>query len=148
MSIFRTLAAVAFATILWGTSAPCSMAAPPQPGKRHAFAIGDEAFFGAIKEFVRRYQWQSATWENLLGVFAEVGGADLGWVADEYIDRTGAPFIELAGAESETVDPDGSPIRGWRNRPFNCCSTSILNRPCTPTCERPSVCKTSPPCGI
>lgn len=77
-------------------------------------AIGDEAFFGAIKEFVRRYQWQSATWENLLGVFYEVGGADLGWVAEEYIDRTGAPFIELAGAESETVDPDGSPIRGWR----------------------------------
>jgi len=79
-------------------------------------AIGDEAFFGSIKEIVRRYQWKSATWENLLGVFSEVGGADLGWVVEEYIDRTGSPFIELLNAESETVDPEGSPIRGWRIR--------------------------------
>jgi aminopeptidase N len=76
--------------------------------------IGDEAFYGAIKEIVRRYQWKSASWEDLIGVFSETSGKNLDWVLSEYIDRVGAPFIELVSAESATADPGGSVIRGWK----------------------------------
>lgn len=54
MPTLRAIAAAAFAAILWGAFVPCSLAGPPQPGQRHTFAIGDEAFLLDGKPYVIR----------------------------------------------------------------------------------------------
>jgi aminopeptidase N len=75
--------------------------------------MGDERFFAALKEIVKRFQWKNAGWEDLTAVFSESAGTDLSWVPEQYIDRAGAPFIELHNASMRTKAEDGSPIQGW-----------------------------------
>lgn len=69
-------------------------------------AIGEEAWAQSLKTIYSRLQWKLATWDDLLAVFAEVGGKPMGWVRDEYLVRPGAPFISLASAE--VIDGSGA----------------------------------------
>ena len=75
--------------------------------------IGEKAYWEAIKEIVKRNQWRNTSWEDLIAVFSEVGGQDLGWVLEYYVDRVGAPFIKLEKASIATAAESGSEVQGW-----------------------------------
>ena len=76
-------------------------------------ALGDEDYWAAIKEIVKRNQWRNASWEDLIAVFSEIGGQDINWVLKQYVDRAGSPFIKLENASMTTTAESGSVVQGW-----------------------------------
>ena len=57
--------------------------------------IGDAAFTRALKQFWRDQRFQTAGWTELRTAFEGASGEDLGWFFKQWLDRTGAPRIEL-----------------------------------------------------
>lgn len=61
--------------------------------------IGTTAFFDAWKLIYSKYKGEKATWEDLLSAFEQTSKQDLTWMIAQWIDRTGAPQIELQAVE-------------------------------------------------
>ncbi len=72
--------------------------------------IGDESFYSALKSFYKDKIWQQAGWKDIQHVFEDTSKRDLSWFFEQWINRDGAPFIELGKAEIEQVSD------GWLTR--------------------------------
>ena len=63
--------------------------------------IGESAFMGGIRRFWADHKFQDAGWADLRRSFEVSSGRDLGPFFEQWLDRTGAPTLRVAGA---TVD--------------------------------------------
>ncbi len=66
--------------------------------------IGDAAFDEAIRDFWREYRMKTAGWPDIRRTFEKAARRDLTWFFDQWIERTGAPQIEIADAEAKKRD--------------------------------------------
>jgi len=62
--------------------------------------IGTQAFFDAWKLIYERYKAKQVSWEDWIAAYQETSGQDLSWVIPEWIDRAGAPVLELKAVET------------------------------------------------
>ncbi|MBK8975005.1 MAG: M1 family peptidase [Planctomycetes bacterium] len=68
--------------------------------------LGDETFTRGLRQLYDRERFQRASWGDLTAVFGEVAGRDLGpWFA-QWLERTGAPELELGDV---TIEDAGRP---------------------------------------
>ncbi len=72
--------------------------------------VGDELFYQSLRRFYKDKIWQRASWQDIQRVFEDTGTIDLSWFFEQWINRTGAPFIELGKTE---VIQSGN---GWLTR--------------------------------
>lgn len=66
--------------------------------------IGAEAFSKGIRDFWQKHRFAIAGWSDLQETFEAASGRHLDWFFEQWLDRTGAPQIALAGASSEQRD--------------------------------------------
>ena len=66
--------------------------------------IGDEAFVRGLQTFYRDNRWKRASFEDLRLAFEAAGGLELGAFFTQWVERTGAPSLKLAGS---TVEKEG-----------------------------------------
>ncbi|MBI5741439.1 MAG: ChaN family lipoprotein [Nitrospirae bacterium] len=71
-------------------------------------AVGDEAFFSALKDVVQKGAFTEASWGDLKEAFERSAGQDLSWFFQQWTDRTGLPEISIYDLK---VAPDGSDYR-------------------------------------
>ncbi len=71
-------------------------------------AVGDEPFFGALRDVVKEFTGKRASWDDLRRAFEKRSGRNLEALYRQYLDRTGAPVVTAGPA---TVARDGD---GWR----------------------------------
>ncbi|QXE88878.1 M1 family peptidase [Geomonas nitrogeniifigens] len=64
--------------------------------------IGDEAFFGALRELARQRMYRSASWSDLLRAFSQASGKDLAEIR-MLIERKGGPRLALDGTQSRRL---------------------------------------------
>ncbi|MFT5477195.1 MAG: aminopeptidase N [Planctomycetota bacterium] len=57
--------------------------------------IGDEAFVGGLQRFYRRFRFKEASFEDMQKVFTESAGVDLSEFFAQWVERTGAPVLEM-----------------------------------------------------
>jgi hypothetical protein len=63
--------------------------------------IGREAFDRGIRAFWQKKQFLVATWDDLREAFESASGVDLKPFFDQWLTRSGAPVVRIAGAKSE-----------------------------------------------
>ena len=56
---------------------------------------GDDAFFGALRGFIRQNQFQRASWDDLKNAFEEQSGRELAWFFNQWIERKGLPELQM-----------------------------------------------------
>lgn len=66
--------------------------------------IGDSIFIEGLREFYRRHGFHYASFDDLRKAFEDVSNLDLKEEFDQWINRTGAPLIELKEATVEKKD--------------------------------------------
>lgn len=71
-------------------------------------AVGEEAFWGALRTIYRERLFQPTTWDDFRSAFEQSSQRSLEPFFDQWIKRKGAPRIQLADVRS---DPAGD---GWR----------------------------------
>ncbi|MCW5787945.1 MAG: hypothetical protein KIT49_10685 [Nitrospira sp.] len=59
--------------------------------------MGEEAFWRAVRQIPERYLGAVAGWDDLERIFQEVAGRNLRWFFAQWVERAGAPDIELSG---------------------------------------------------
>lgn len=59
--------------------------------------IGDEAFFGALREIFRQKRFAAASWDDFTKAFSRAAGEDLGPFMAPWLQRSGGPRLVLAG---------------------------------------------------
>jgi len=59
------------------------------------YVIGDEKFFGTVKQFAQQFSMKSAITEDFRKVAEQVSGQDLKWFFIEWIESSGAPEFKL-----------------------------------------------------
>uniref|UniRef100_A0A831XLY3 M1 family peptidase n=1 Tax=Geobacter metallireducens TaxID=28232 RepID=A0A831XLY3_GEOME len=69
--------------------------------------IGDEAFFGALREIFREKRFSVASWDDFTKAFSRAGGEDLGPFVAPWLQRPGGPRLALAGVATRRHGP------GW-----------------------------------
>ncbi|NUN53302.1 MAG: hypothetical protein HUU06_11035, partial [Planctomycetaceae bacterium] len=74
-------------------------------------AVGDDAFFGALRDVVKEFTGRRASWDDLRQAFERRGGRQLKAHLDQYLDRTGAPVVLLEGAAA-AADAEGWQVTG------------------------------------
>ena len=57
--------------------------------------VGDTAFFGAIRDFLARHHYRTATWDDLRASAERISGGKLGWFFEQWIARTGLPRLAV-----------------------------------------------------
>jgi aminopeptidase N len=57
--------------------------------------VGDEAFFGALKTFLREKQFKRASWDDLNKAFSSQSGQELSWFFDQWIKRKGLVELQM-----------------------------------------------------
>ena len=62
--------------------------------------IGDDAFWNAIKKYLKKYRYKNVETADLRSVFEEESGKDLGWFFDQWVYRSGHPEVTV----SQTFD--------------------------------------------
>ncbi|MCR4293497.1 MAG: hypothetical protein NUV76_11540 [Candidatus Kuenenia sp.] len=67
--------------------------------------LGDEVFYQALRDFYKNMLWQRANWEDIEKVFEKVSGLELAWFFDQWVNKKGAPVIELG---ETTVNKEGN----------------------------------------
>ncbi len=72
--------------------------------------VGDELFYRSLRKFYADKIWQSASWKDIQHTFEAVCGKDLTWFFDQWVNREGAPFLELGKTGVEKTDD------GWVTR--------------------------------
>lgn len=60
--------------------------------------LGDEKFFTALKEIIKRQSFKVTSWIDLQKIFEEVNGEPLSWFFKQWIEVPGAPFLTLKNA--------------------------------------------------
>jgi aminopeptidase N len=73
--------------------------------------IGDDAFRTAMARLYRGQRGRRTSFRDLQRVFEGVTGEDLGWYFDQWVDRVGAPKLELGAVEVVPAE-DSYRIRG------------------------------------
>jgi len=68
--------------------------------------IGDAAFAGGLRLFWRQQRFRVAGWADLRRAFEAASGRDLGWFFVQWLERTGAPRLEL-GEVRAAAEGDG-----------------------------------------
>ncbi len=66
--------------------------------------IGDAAFADALREFWLRHRRGRASWQDLERVFSGAAGSPLDWFFAQWLERAGAPVLELGAHRVEAVD--------------------------------------------
>ncbi|WP_298984512.1 M1 family aminopeptidase [uncultured Roseibium sp.] len=61
--------------------------------------IGDEVFAGSLQKFWTDHKFSHADWSDLRHSFEAVSGRDLGWFFNQWLERKGAPEIQLSMAK-------------------------------------------------
>ena len=56
--------------------------------------LGDEVFWGGIREYYTRYRDRNATTDDFRQVMEEASGRELGWFFDQWLHRGGLPALE------------------------------------------------------
>ena len=64
--------------------------------------VGAETFDAAIRDFYKIHRYGQAGWRELQAAFSKAAGRDLGWFFTQWLDRAGAPRIELTAADVST----------------------------------------------
>lgn len=72
--------------------------------------VGDELFYRSLRKFYADKIWQHAGWKDIQNTFEGVCGKDLTWFFDQWVNREGAPFLELGKTGTEKTDD------GWVTR--------------------------------
>ncbi|MBE0613241.1 MAG: M1 family peptidase [Burkholderiales bacterium] len=70
--------------------------------------IGKSAFDAGVRAFWREQRFRIASWEDLRNAFEQASGRKLAGFFDQWLQRTGAPSLSIAGARAERV------TGGWR----------------------------------
>ncbi len=73
-------------------------------------AIGAAAFDQGVRGFWRAYRFRVASWDDLRGAFERASGKNLGAFFGQWLERSGAPALRIAGAKAERS------ADGWRLR--------------------------------
>jgi len=60
--------------------------------------LGDRAFLAALRSFWRQHRQGTAGWAQLRQAFEQAAGRDLGWFFEQWLERAGAPRVELVDA--------------------------------------------------
>jgi Peptidase family M28/Peptidase family M1 domain len=58
--------------------------------------IGDEAFWGALRDVATRFRGKKADWADFEAAFAKASKQDLGAFFSQWLDRTGGPILDLS----------------------------------------------------
>ena len=58
--------------------------------------VGDKAFFEGLKQYLTKYQYQSAEVHQLRLVFEELTGKDLNWFFNQWFYGAGHPDIQVS----------------------------------------------------
>lgn len=66
--------------------------------------LGEVKFERALRILFQRFLFEKASWEDIQNVFSEVGGEDLSWYFSQWVDRGGAPTIELEKVRARKED--------------------------------------------
>jgi len=73
--------------------------------------IGEEAFWGALRDIYRERLFQPTTWDDLRGAFEKRSQRSLDSFFEQWVSRKGAPQIHLENVLREKVD-DGWHVSG------------------------------------
>jgi hypothetical protein len=65
--------------------------------------IGAEAFSAGLKAFWRDYRLRTAGWQDLRRAFEAQAGTDLGEFFEQWVQRPGAPLLQVAAARRSVV---------------------------------------------
>ncbi|HEU4396122.1 MAG TPA: M1 family aminopeptidase, partial [Planctomycetota bacterium] len=71
-------------------------------------AVGDEAFFGGLRDFAREYMGKRAGWDELRKCLEARGQRNLDGLFGPMLERTGAPVLALRDCGVEAIEG------GWR----------------------------------
>ncbi len=66
--------------------------------------IGDESFWQGLRTLVARYRSRYAGWKDVEQVFSEAAGRELRWFFAQWVERPGAPNLQLAASSARRVD--------------------------------------------
>ncbi|HSO61651.1 MAG TPA: M1 family aminopeptidase, partial [Desulfobacterales bacterium] len=82
-------------------------------------AIGEEAFWGALRDVYRERLFQPTAWDDLRRAFEKRSRRSLAAFFDQWVNRKGAPHIRLADVRRDRV-PDGWKVTGrlTQEKPF------------------------------
>jgi aminopeptidase N len=70
--------------------------------------LGDDAFQKGIRNFWDKYKFRSASFDNLREAFEEAGEQPLPGFFDQWLERTGAPMLDVAGARMTMEDNESA----------------------------------------
>lgn len=73
--------------------------------------LGDDLFRKGIRAFYRKYLFEYASFSDLEAVFSSVSGEDLGPFFAQWVERSGAPCIELTDVELQKLDEGENPYK-------------------------------------
>ncbi len=80
--------------------------------------LGDEVFWRGLRTLATRYRSKYAGWKDLEQVFSEAAGRDLRWFFAQWVERAGAPRLQLtalpgrqAGARAVQLAQEGEAYR-------------------------------------
>ena len=74
-------------------------------------AVGNEAFLAALSLFDREHRFSRASFSDIANAFTDETGGDWAPFIEEWVERTGAPRIEIKEARVEEGAPGEAP---WR----------------------------------
>ena len=66
--------------------------------------IGEEPFWRGLRTLVARYRSRHAGWKDVEQIFAETAGRELRWFFAQWVERPGAPSLQLAASSARRVD--------------------------------------------
>jgi len=72
--------------------------------------VGDDLFYQSLRRLYKEQIWQQAGWKDIQHIFEDTCKTNLSWFFEQWINRTGAPFIEMGKTE---VTQSGN---GWLTR--------------------------------
>ncbi len=73
--------------------------------------LGDDLFRKGIRAFYRKHLFEHASFDDLEAVFSSVSGQDLGPFFSQWVERSGAPCLELADVAARRLADDPNPYR-------------------------------------
>lgn len=62
--------------------------------------LGDEAFTHTLRTFYKNFRFKRASWNDILQIANEVNGKDFTAFFNQWLERAGAPQLQLEGAEN------------------------------------------------
>ena len=69
--------------------------------------IGDEAFWGALKDVYRQRRFKDTAWDDLQLAFESRAGRPLGGFFDQWVTRKGVPQFRLVDVDLSRPEPSG-----------------------------------------